>query len=102
MDFRKRLEDMGRAAPMYALTREGFLMQIAVLLDVLGIDTRVDTPGWALLRIGVSKSVPSSVAPVEHYATPIVVGDRWAKDVVAAAIALLPPGTGRFVLTPEP
>lgn len=103
MDFRARLENMGKASAMYACTREGFLMQVLVLLEVLGVETGIDAPAHALYRIGVAKDVPSSVVPLEHLREPIAVpDDAWAKEVVAAALAMLPAGSGRFVLVAEP
>ena len=102
MDFRARLENMSRAPAMYAHTREGFLMQVLVLLEVLGIDTWDRRPGHALSRIGIAKDVPPNATPVEHLLEPIAVpDDAWAKQVTAA-IAMLPEGSGRFVLVPEP
>ena len=103
MDFRRRLENMAKASGMYAHTREGFLMQVLVLLEVVGVDTDVMSPAGALMRLGVTDGSPSNVIPSAHLLTPIVVpDDPWAKQVVAAAIALLPDGSGRFVLAAEP
>ena len=103
MDFRQRLENMAKASGMYACTREGFLMQVLVLLEVLGVDTSVGSPAGNLMRIGVAEGTPTSLVPIEHLCARVVVpDDPWAKEVVAAALALLPEGSGRFVLTPEP
>lgn len=103
MDFRQRLENMAKASGMYAHTREGFLMQVLVLLEVVGVDTAVGSPAGDLMRLGVTNGTPSNVIPIAHLATPIAVpDDPWAKEVVAAALALLPEGSSRFVLTAEP
>ncbi len=101
MDFRARLENMSKASAMYAATREGFLMQVFVLLEVLGIEHQRSSP--ILYRIGVGKDVPSNVVREEHLRESIAVpDDPWAKEVIAAAIAMMPEGSGRFVLVPEP
>jgi hypothetical protein len=102
VDFRQRLENMAKASGMYAHTREGFLMHVLVLLDVVGVDTSVGSAAGDLMRLGVTDG-PSNVIPIAHLLTPIAVpDDPWAKQVVAAALALLPEGSGRFVLTAEP
>ena len=89
MNIRKHLEEMGARAAMYAVTREGFLMQVMTLLEVLDIDAD------DLLYIGGDRNSVSTEATRE----PILIDDPWALEVVQAALALLPPGTGEFTFT---
>jgi hypothetical protein len=71
-------------------------MQVFVLLEVLGIEHQRSSPAWR-------DAFAQIVVLMEHLQEPIVVpDDAWAKEVIAAAIAMLPEGSGRFVLVPEP
>ena len=86
MNIRERLREMAARPGMWAATREGFLMQVMVLLEVLDIDAKT------LLRIGAE-----SECSAEHLREPILAPeDEWATEVANAALTYLPPGSGSF------
>jgi hypothetical protein len=93
IDFRERLELMGKCPKLCALSKEGFVLQVMTLLSLLEIECQ------GLMRVGASPSLPPTVVPALNEEA---IDDAWAQEVVDRALKMLPPGPHKYNLAAAP
>jgi hypothetical protein len=97
-NVRKQLEMLGKTPGMYGITRESLFVHAHVLLCCVGLDSTDVTV--KLGRVGKVPGTPDNVIETDMLATPIQIpDDPWAQELSAAALALLPAGSGVYEVT---